>query len=111
MTAARLTFWSSGGDIFGAAGKVIELEEARQLCALYDKAAENDTDTGARARELRQALETASLWRRAARIAYASGERAKRAANSSREFTLGRSPSGAGTPRKSQSGAQPSATS
>jgi hypothetical protein len=117
MTPA-LTYWSSGGDIVATHGHVITLEEARRLCCYYLKEAAASARLGDRqtgdsalrlAGELGGALNASARWRRAAQpLDYASAGRIMRAANSSRELTLGMAASGMGTPRKRHKGSHPS---
>lgn len=118
MKSLGLTYWHSGGAIITAKGRAIAPDDAWRLSVRHQHAAEVASahngaprDEALRlANELRTALEAAARWRRAA-AAYEPGGLANRAANSSRELTLGNGPSGAGRPRKSHSGPQPSATS
>lgn len=111
-------FWPSGGDIVSTHGRLIAPVEAERLRALYlyeasASAGDHRTrDEALRlADELRQALETAARWRCAAAATYEAGGVASLAANSSRELTLGKGPSGIGRPKKPHSGPHPWATS
>ena len=102
MTAARLTYWASGGDIFAASGRCLSLAEAN--CRLS-----HHTHAGALilAAQLRQALDAAAAWRRAASGSYGRAPAPNRLAKSARSLTFTGSASGTGTPRKSHSGPQP----
>jgi hypothetical protein len=113
-------FWPSGGDVVSTHCRLIAPAEAERLRALYLCEAEASARAGDHrtredalrlADELRQALEAAGRWRRAARATYEVGGAANRVANSSRELTLGKAPSGIGRPRKPHNGSHPSATS
>lgn len=112
----RLTYWTSGGDVVGIHGRVVTLDEAGRLRRMHLdearlRAGLGDHRACARAlrmaMELRRALESGARWRRAAAVRYGAAEVCSRAANSSREFTLGGGASGTGSPRKSHSGSHP----
>lgn len=102
MTAARLTYWASGGDIVAAPGRCLTLAEAN--CRLS-----HHSHAGARvlAAQLRQALDAAAAWRRAASADYGRAPGPNRLAKSARSLTLTGSASGTGTPRKPHSGPHP----
>ena len=79
MTARRLTYWPSGGEVVATHGRNIALDDAKRLRALYlaeagTAEAASDYHTCATAlrlaMELREAAETCIRWRRAACAAY-----------------------------------------
>jgi hypothetical protein len=79
VTAGRLTYWSSGGEIVATHGRLIALEDAERLRILYRGEAEAAAATHDHcacaaalrlAMELRQALGASGRWRLAARAAY-----------------------------------------
>jgi hypothetical protein len=102
MTAARLTYWASGGDVVTAPGRCLSLAEAN--CRLSHH---NHVGAVILATQLRQALDRAAAWRRAASVNYARAPAPNRLAKSARSLTFTGSASGTGTPRKSHSGSQP----
>ena len=109
MSARPLAYWPSGGEVVAAPGCVIAAAEARRIEAQLLVAGSTEAD-GPLA-DLRRAIAAADRWRRAAAARYEPSWLATLAMNSSRELTLGRGPSGVGSPRNRQSGSQPSATS
>jgi hypothetical protein len=121
MTGPRLTYWPSGGDVVATHGRVITPDEALRLRHLYLREAEASATAGDHracrgalrmAMELRHALDAGARWRRAGVAPYAStGGPPSRAANASRESTLGGGVSGTEAPRKSHSGLRPPETS
>jgi len=115
----HLSYWHSGGEVIGVGGRRLEPEEAARLRRLHLMQARAGVQAGDRqqaeielglSRELRRALAARRAWARAARDRYDCIGVGSRAANSSRELTLGNGVSGVGNPRKSHSGPQPCET-
>ena len=102
MTGEPLTYWSSGGEIVARPGQVLSNGDANRLL-------DHHTQAGAQAlvAQLRQALDAAARWRRAATTSYAPVSFENRLTKSSRVLALSGSMSGTGTPRNSHSGSQP----
>lgn len=111
-----LAYWHCGGEVICAGGlpladgKTAHVQR-RRLALARKRARDGDPLQYAAellaAMQLRRALAERRAWRRAANASYDSLADLSRAANSSRELTLGGALSGIGSPRNSQSGAQP----